>query len=97
MSVTESEENTTDSPESTTVSTSANDGEGAGTTGFAIVMQVAFVLASIGLIIHGLTLMPEGAVQQIYQLNAITSGLVLMAIVGAWAAIDAVKRAVDKR
>ncbi len=58
----------------------------------SVLFKMFFVLAAIGLIYFGATLSPQSAIQQIYQLNAVTSGLILLAIIGVWAAIDGDRR-----
>lgn len=67
------------------------------TGGFAGLVQVVLVLAACGLIWNGieLSVVTESAIHQIYQLMMITSGLSLFAIVGVWAAIDALRRSLE--
>ena len=74
----------------------APDGEGAVSGGFAVLMQIVLIVAGLGMIYQGAILTPDSAIHQIYQLNAIACGLLLLGVSGIWAAIDAVKRSIDK-
>lgn len=65
----------------------------------ATLAKVALALAGVALIIYAATLTAKvgSAVHEIYQLLAATSGLIILAIVGVWGAVDALRRTLARR
>ncbi len=82
-------------PSTPEITSGASDGA-IGFSGVATLFQAGIVLIGLALIWYGVTLPTDSAVHQIYQLNAITSGIVLIAIIGVWAAVDATRRAIER-
>lgn len=58
----------------------------------ATFVQAGLILAGAGMIAFGFSLKPSSAIHEIYQLNLISTGLMLFAVTGVWAGVDALRR-----
>lgn len=61
-------------------------------SGIASMAQALLAAIAFAMMVIAATFVPASAVQEIYQLMLITSGLTLFAMAGIWSSIDALRR-----